>query len=1249
MNYLPATTYVAPPRLGRGRPLKTIVEAEECSFGMRSDSEGDDSDRTIRARPPGLDARLSAASRLSTSTTSSCSISQSPIASSPCSSVGEGSLRGDTYTGSDAGTVFSEDSCPSLAGSNDTTFYTNSSRTSTSSAQSLMSARNKSLSILIPRDSWQGESTIKEITLGMSPARKIMLSPQALSSLSRNLPSISGPPSFGEGSSIASSSPCVPAMSSAPVTPELNNLIPVEGHHWQVSNQEMNTPLEIAVDEHHSFILSPQQAHSVADRTSVGYSTDWSEMVTRFPEVPGGTPQEYTPISPDMTRIKSHLQQEASDNGVQLPMDALQILQHLTRSYSPESESLQSGTSRAKLEMKERCDVGERPQSAIESLPTPSDSDFSQLSIPSPGGFFSSLQASSRATWCFPSQSKTPSMPSSAIAANFYDIPFTRSQDTIQTVLEAPETSLTDGPPTARQANFAIPSEYCADELAEEEDEDMYGALPQLKSSSPESGHEYEDRYQDELIQHAGANIDRTSSWLTAQTTYLSALRETNPMNDPAEYIPQTPHLCQDDNEQQEESPARKAVRFLEDAISQSHGSDGSKKPTRVSRPKDPVFLAAFDYCLAQKGRQDVFLQAAARLERINSTRLALPVQHVHSLLNTYTTETLQVHIRPKYRGPFSQNPRATGNFQRSDELHILAEAERKQLAMDHVQPAVWATEALRKVLYRGQMFSWPSATNYLSRKTEANKKVRILDLAGAATGSWAWTAAQTWPNVNFITVQAKVQHQHASQWPVSAESSKVVKPTNPANHRVLVVAELWKLPFADNHFDIISARTLHMYLHSRPVPEVPSINEWDLVLKECMRVLKPGGVFDYVLLDSHISNNSTDNDSKHSRDHSIDTAASISPTAAYGQGLVSPPITSGFGPTGPVLNPAPLNFGRDLKRRGYDADGGCAKLAERLEASGFESHRSQWVGLPVGRTGPTHDNVTASYERFETRAPTPASTNSKATSALQRSKVGSVNHANGRSRTPFPPAPRPISEVSTISRIIEQYSNVEAVQGPVGSTADVSDLAGLLGTMMWEEWLVRHRLEILECKKRQKNDSRESVDVNFEAMSLLHGINDVLAAGHAKGACFRTVVGWARKPGTKPKTKKAVPTPALSQQQPEVQVQGSLSRGSAIRIDTDVASLPNPETYRARAQQRAYQNPSYQGYPSGETPVTAINMAPQPKAHYSRGFNTPVDFRRQDLTLDIRTPEGQSISPQYTQSAVDRGEVGIIPMMIIE
>jgi len=1122
----------------------------------------------------------------------------------------------------------------------------------------------------------------------MSPAHKILLSPQALSALPQHIPSLNAPPSLGESSSIASGSPCIPAISSAPITPDLQNLVPVEGQAWGGMHDEpaLTTPLEIAVDEETSILVSPSEARPRLPRDSSDYSTDWSDVVVRFPKIPGATPQDQTPIEPDMREYKS-FGSNSSENGVRLPSDALNLLQNLTRSYSPDLRSDKSGTSRGKQEMKERSETQSRPRSADGMTPL-SDYSFSQLSIPSPGGFFSSLQASSRATWCMSNQPKTPILPSSATATNFYFVPFQRQASITEVILEVPDREGTDGPPTARQDGFDIPAEYCADTPIEEED--LYRShneeeLGLAKKPTPGS-HEYDASYDDDLKQAAEVNIDRTSDWLSAQTTYLSALRESNPLNDPADFIPQTPHLLNDESrEDTEESPARKAVCFLEEATKATNAAvHDFEKRVKAPKATDSVFLEAFQHCVSQKDRQDAFFQAAVRLESVNSSRLALPVRHVHSLLNTHTVDTLQTHARPKYRGPFSLNPRATGMFHKTKEQFLFAEAERKQQAMDQILPAIWQTEAQRKVFYKGRLLACPFAADRLTTKSkEPSKRLRVLDLAGAATGSWAWSAAQNWPRVKIFTVQTKEHAQLSSQWPVSCNSSPVL-PETPTNHHVVNVPELWHLPFRSNFFDVISARTLHMFLRSCPVPEVPSIDEWDLTLKECLRVLKPGGVLDFIVLDSHVSNNSSDNSSRNGRrvhlrgNSSLDVGhANISPSAIQGQVLDSttPPSTHLTGNN--LGTPSSLDFGRELKKHGYDADGGCSKLMMRLKKSGFTDVKRQWVGLPLGRTGVTHENVPASYANIADEATVAAiacavspETTVSSKSSLQR--AGSISQGNGRSRTPFPPAPRPISEVSSITRIIEQYSNVEAVQGPVGSTADISDMAGLLGTSIWEEWLVRLRLEVLQSGHGSKQGP-DDIDAASEATNLLRGINDMLAAGYAKGACFRGIVGWARKPTASINKGTEAVIPATTAIVEPAPTPASASSGITRR------NVPRPalintssaETYRARAQQRLAARPSFDGFPSTslpsavETPSTAttvmtaravtpstamLDAAYRTSYFHGGGIETPVE-RPGLLRLDTRGA-GVVGSPEnrfYTESAVERGEVGTIPVMIVE
>ena len=45
--------------------------------------------------------------------------------------------------------------------------------------------------------------------------------------------------------------------------------------------------------------------------------------------------------------------------------------------------------------------------------------------------------------------------------------------------------------------------------------------------------------------------------------------------------------------------------------------------------------------------------------------------------------------------------------------------------------------------------------------------------------------------------------------------------------------------------------RSLHVLLKSEPVPGRSEIDEFDLTLKEIMRVLKPGGTVEWMVMDS--------------------------------------------------------------------------------------------------------------------------------------------------------------------------------------------------------------------------------------------------------------------------------------------------------------------------------------------------------------------------------------------------------------
>jgi hypothetical protein len=1040
MSILPPTTYQSPPRLGRGRQLNTILEEkEDGSHGVKSDSEGDGSDSTVIGRPAAWDPKLftTTARKDHPSKTTYIDSPVSSCSSSAASSAADGYHRDSirsSISGSESGTIFSDD-CPSLA-SDPTSFATESSRNSYASEKS---SRNRYPALIIPRDSWgpADGSPIKEIAFGMSPATKIRLSPTALSALPRDVPAIEAPPSLGDSNSSIGNSPCI-SGSSAPVTPDIRQMEVKDGEAWGGSFQTnlQSQTLEIALDDEHSVILSPAEAHSDNSFASLRSPAAFTDVIINFPSVPGGTPQDMSPLMPTIDELRKFDEKPPSDgsgssHGVRLPADALQLLKKISGQRSADDMSLTSGNSRPskksgrRMEMRERAepDPISRPRSADGETPI-SDYSFSQLSIPSPGGFFSSLQNNSRHTWCL-SKSTNPSIPNTATAEGFYNRPWesTSNDNIVERVIEVDDTNLTEGPPTAKQATFNLGSSE-GSESPQSETEDLYG--PASDAGKPPErlsmSYEYDEKYFDGLKQAAGQNLDRTGSWLAAQTDFLSSILGHDPDEPEAEE-----KIINDINT----LTSRRTVTFAAQTRAElavavrKAGEQASHVDTDA---REAIFLSALMHLLTVRKRRDAFNYSSSRLEAIQNMRIALSEKHVTNLLGQHALVDPQ---RPKYSGPFSQNPRQTGVFELTKEQIAYRAVEREQLALASVEPSNWQIDALR-AMYHGRLLASSAACQRLKSRSTVplddptcvgSKRLRVLDMGGHSSCSWAWNAALEWPNVKVYTVIGK--DQSATQRPPG-----IPKPEAPSNHRTVSVPHLWQLPFRSGHFDVISARSLHVLLKHNPVPGVPEIDEWDLVVRECMRVLKPGGYIDYMIMDSTIAN------------------------------------------AGPRADSMSVEFGFELHRRGYEREAARSWL-KRLKKEGFVGVKRAWMFMPMGRRPPPppHDgDVAIGY-------------------------TGDSWQTWRQGAKPFVPAPRPISEVSTISKIVKQYMDVEAVQGPVGSTQDVADLTGLLGARMWEEWLVKVR--------------RES---GREQGRWLEGVDEVIEEGKQLGSGWKVLIGWARK-----------------------------------------------------------------------------------------------------------------------------------------
>lgn len=547
---------------------------------------------------------------------------------------------------------------------------------------------------------------------------------------------------------------------------------------------------------------------------------------------------------------------------VQLQRDAMETLHYL----SSEAEQQQANQliEIPEAEMQEVV----RASAPIDIIVTPVDQEIdpvSALSIPSPGGFFSSLGASARNTWC-PAADQDVA-PSTSTAEQFYGVPWAeRPDNVVEHVISYPtkarvtENSNSDGPPTARLTDGSS-------EIAE-----VAEIIP------CETNNEYNEHYEEELQTIASANFDRTSLWLSSQETYLSALKETSPVV-----------ATQDAQAMLEESiysPSKKTVRFLDSLTLSPVGVNGAEEKDEEKEEdeecvadKETVFLEGFDYLLSKSKKGDAYIHRQARADAVHIDRHCMPTAHRDQLLGKFEINKV---VRPVPARPISC-------FHTSEPTALkerIARAQRERQALDQIRPAAWVLQA-QKSLNGGRLLSAPAARS-IARAASA----RVLDVGGKVTCDWAWQIATDYPHATVHTVNTKEQAQSANV-------------AGPANHRQTTVPNLWTLPFPSNHFDVVSARTLYALLKTDK-PTGSRCDEYDLCLAELQRVLKPGGYFEYSLLDADI----------------------LRP--------------------GRCAQAMSVEFGFNLKTRGYDANA-TKSFVSRLGRAGFADSRRMWSVLPMG------------------------------------------------------------------------------------------------------------------------------------------------------------------------------------------------------------------------------------------------------------------------------------------------------------
>jgi len=525
---------------------------------------------------------------------------------------------------------------------------------------------------------------------------------------------------------------------------------------------------------------------------------------------------------------------------------------------------------------------------------------LTKLEIPSPGGFFSTLSSNARHTWhLVPITPESAAPPSSSTAESFYKMPW--QAPPIEQVIEVPEMSetMSDGMPTARPTISQLNQELARPELRHDNSDDTIRFTPSPQPAVEEEIvvdemlRDFEPGYAAKLEDVAVVNLDRTGMWLAAQRDFLSELiNPTEARDDEAALLQRAASVKLQKEEAHSEAPRRKTVRFSEIAETSEGVSVDVSCPKPVITNQENAYWRAFQDLMIRSRCRDTFVHRVPRFEAIQSQRVSFPAVHRAQLLGKYQLSVV----------PMSPKRRLSANVARGDELAPedpeKIKRDRESEAVQQMASANWNVMAA-KLLNGGRLIAAPVAKR-LARLSSMGPtatgaprdRARILDLGGQATCDWAWHCASEYPNTKVYTVTTKALRQ--------LSNSNI---RGPKNHRQVAIERLTKLPFKDNQFDLISAREIYTILKQNGEN---GEDEWEVCLKECMRILKPGGYLEFSLMDSDIVN------------------------------------------AGPLGLAKSVEFGFNLKTLGYDPVP-TKTFLPRLKKAGFVNVKRAWVFLPMG------------------------------------------------------------------------------------------------------------------------------------------------------------------------------------------------------------------------------------------------------------------------------------------------------------
>ncbi|KZM25612.1 uncharacterized protein EKO05_0001868 [Ascochyta rabiei] len=515
------------------------------------------------------------------------------------------------------------------------------------------------------------------------------------------------------------------------------------------------------------------------------------------------------PATPDTRSRRDSYSTEGSWAPVQLDFQAMNTLQHLGESAMEQDREEDDDQETPPAEPRGEMQQVSRPSLAV-TIPSAcyqSDSDedtpISAISIPSPGGFFSSLQSDACNTWSIPTRQE--SIPNTSTAEKFYNLPW--EEHKAEPVPALPASRLTLSGETLDGFNEVMATVRPAIFSPVEEN-------VEVKEINPSKTiFQYNEDYNAELQMLSSVNLEMTGRWLDDQDELVSALRNMSDISSPS--LSSGTHSR---GSSLDKPALKKSVTFAEETAKADDNDEESKKIQ--------TYVQGLEYIRSRCEKKDTFIHRQTRAEALHLQRRCNPAAHRNQLLGKYE---LNEPERPAPARPVSE-------FYVNDPTALkerIARAQTERQALDQMLPSQWVMQA-QKQLNNGRLLSKP-AVRCITRATSP----RILDVGGVATNDWAWNVAYDYPYATVCTVHTAGKNL----------SPDVV---GPSNHKQTIVPNYWTMPFPNAHFDVISARTLYELLKTNK-PAGRSTDEYDLCLKELHRCLKPGGVLEFSLLDAEL------------------------------------------------------------------------------------------------------------------------------------------------------------------------------------------------------------------------------------------------------------------------------------------------------------------------------------------------------------------------------------------------------------